>query len=58
MPGKYQIGNVADWGDSKAVLTEYNGQLNGGVMEGIVGPSYAPEYWGSWKTMRTGIARR
>lgn len=51
MPGKYQIGNIADWGYSKAVLTEYNGYLNGGVIEGIIGTSYAPEQWGGFTTM-------
>jgi hypothetical protein len=53
MPGKYQLGNVADWGDSKAVLTEYNGYAHGGVIEGIIGTNYAPEQWGGWKTMMT-----
>ena len=51
MPGKYQIGNIADWGDKKAVLTELNGALHGGIMEGIVGPSYSPEKWASWSEM-------
>lgn len=51
MPGKYQIGNVADWGDATAVLTELNGHLQGGVLEGMIGVNYAPEQWGSWNTM-------
>lgn len=43
MPGKLQIANVADWGDPKSVLTEYNQQWNGGVLEGIIGKSYSVE---------------
>ncbi len=51
MPGKYIIGNVADWGHRNAVLTELNQTLQGGVIEGILGSSYAPEKWGSWEEM-------
>ncbi len=51
MPGKYQIGNIADWGAKDAVLTEYQGMLHGGIMEGIIGTSYAPEKWASWSEM-------
>ena len=43
MPGKLQLANVADWGDPNAVLTEYNQQWNGGVLEGIIGKSYSVE---------------
>jgi hypothetical protein len=51
MPGKYMIGNIADWGHKDAVLTELNGTLDGGVMEGIMGASYSPERWASWAEM-------
>src|SRR4029078_7143251 len=51
MPGKYVIGNVADWGKKDAVLTELDGTLDGGVMEGILGTTYSPEKWGSWTEM-------
>lgn len=51
MPGKYQIGNIADWGDPAAVLTEYQGALDGGVIEALIGQPYSPEAWGSWSTM-------
>jgi hypothetical protein len=51
MPGKIQLGNIADWGDPKADLTEYKGHVQGGVMEGMIGQSYSPEKWGSWNTM-------
>jgi hypothetical protein len=51
MPGKLMIGNIADWGRSNAVLTEYDQMLNGGVIEGMLGPSYSPETWASWAEM-------
>jgi hypothetical protein len=51
MPGKTIIGNVADWGDKKSVLTEYNGMLDGGLMEGILGTRHSPEAWSSWQDM-------
>jgi hypothetical protein len=51
MPGKIIIGNIADWGHRDAVLTELNQTLQGGVMEGILGTTYAPEKWGSWSEM-------
>ena len=50
MPGKMQLANVADWGQSNAVLTEYKGVWNGGVMEHIIGRSYSPEVSG-WAPM-------
>jgi hypothetical protein len=51
MPGKYVIGNIADWGYKAAVLTELDQTLQGGIIEGIVGTSYAPEKWASWSEM-------
>lgn len=51
MPGKFQIGNIADWGASEASLSELSGAANGGVMEGIVGPSWAVETWAGWQQM-------
>lgn len=51
MPGKLMIGNIADWGQSSAVLTELDQQLNGGVIEGIIGASYSVESWASWTEM-------
>jgi hypothetical protein len=51
MPGKLQLGNVADWGNASAVLTELDQTLNGGVMEGILGASYSPETYASWSEM-------
>jgi hypothetical protein len=51
MPGKLQIGNIADWGNSSAVLTELDQTLNGGVIEGIIGQSYSVETWSTWAEM-------
>jgi hypothetical protein len=52
MGGKFQIGNVADWGESKSILSpEYLNLLNGGVLEGMIGESYSPEAWGGFNTM-------
>ena len=51
MPGKYQIGNLSDFGASANVITEYVGQLNGGVMEGLMGYSWSSETWGGWTEM-------
>jgi Hypothetical glycosyl hydrolase family 15 len=51
MPGKYILGNIADWGAKDAVLTEFDHSLNGGVIEGIVGTRYGVEKWGGWSEM-------
>jgi hypothetical protein len=51
MPGKFQIGNVAEWGASNANLQLYRGMLNGGVMEALIGRSWSVETWGGWQTM-------
>lgn len=52
MPGKMQLANVADWGDPKSTLSEYQGQWNGGVLEGIIGKSYSVENGsGGWTPM-------
>lgn len=60
MPGKYQIGNITDWWDPDASYPEYEQQLNGGIIEHIMGDSWSPEgrdwkgnvnTWGSWAEM-------
>ena len=51
MPGKKQIANVADWGDTSAVLTELNGKLDGGLMEGMLGKSWSTEASAGWAAM-------
>ena len=54
MPGKFQIGNIADWVQPNAVLTEYQGKLDGGSMEGMIGYTWSIETWGGWQTMMKG----
>jgi hypothetical protein len=51
MPGKLMIGNIADWGQSNAVLTELDQTLNGGLIEGIIGKHYSVETWSTWAEM-------
>jgi hypothetical protein len=51
MPGKLQTGNVADWALSGNTIGQYDQQLNGGVLEGMIGYSWAPENWGGWSEM-------
>jgi hypothetical protein len=48
MPGKYQLGNIGDWGAANSTITEYQGVANGGVMEGYIGKSWSVETWGGW----------
>ena len=48
MPGKYQMGNVGDWGTAANTLTEYQGMINGGIMEAYIGKSWSVETWGGW----------
>jgi hypothetical protein len=54
MPGKYQIGNLADWVQPNAPLTEYQGICDGGVMEAMIGQTWSIEAWGGWHTMMNG----
>jgi hypothetical protein len=48
MPDKLHIANIADWGKSEAVLTEYDQLLPGGIMEGIIGKTYSAETQKGW----------
>lgn len=50
-PGKQMIGNIADWGEPTATITEFTGLLDGGVMESIIGQPYSVENWGGWAAM-------
>jgi hypothetical protein len=54
MPGKFQFGNISDWVEPNAVLTHYQGMLDGGFMEGMIGYSWSIETWGGWHAMMTG----
>lgn len=48
MPGKYQLGNIGDWGAPESTITEYQGLAHGGVLEGYIGKSWSVETWGGW----------
>lgn len=50
MPGKTQIANIADWGMPEATLTEFQGILDGGLMEGMIGKTWSYETT-SWASM-------
>lgn len=51
MPGKYQLGNIGDWGNPSSTLTEYQGMVNGGVLEAFIGKSWSVETWAGWADM-------
>jgi hypothetical protein len=51
MPGKYQLGNIGDWGDPKGTITEYQGIANGGVLEAFIGKSFSVEGYAGWQSM-------
>lgn len=57
MPGKYQIGNIATWGQSAAVPSDYRDIADGGVLEGMIGLSWSIENWGGWQAMMTQYSR-
>jgi hypothetical protein len=50
MPGKMQLANVADWGQTNAVVTEYKDVFNGGVLEKMIGANWSVENQG-WSQM-------
>jgi hypothetical protein len=52
MSGKYQFGNVSTWGNPNATFPEFQGMLQGGVMEGMIGASWSYESTG-WQYMMT-----
>jgi hypothetical protein len=57
MPGKYQIGNVAEWGQSGPVPAGYVGMADGGLMEAMIGASWSIEGWGGWQEMMNQYTR-
>jgi hypothetical protein len=57
MPGKYEIGNIAQWGQSGAVPSGYQGMADGGVLETMLGQSWAIETWGGWQAMMAQYTR-
>jgi len=48
-PERLLIGNMSDWGEPSADLSLLSGQLNGGLIEGLIGYSWSPESWAGWK---------
>lgn len=57
MPGKYQLGNVAEWGQSAAVPGGYTNMADGGLMEAMIGASWSIEGWGGWQQMMSQYTR-
>jgi hypothetical protein len=55
--GKYHIANVADWVLPSAVITEYVGKYNGGLIEGMIGKSWSLETQQGWGAMMTGYRK-
>ncbi len=52
--GKMVMGNVADWPEARRAgrqIGEFEGQLNGGVLEAVVGKPYSVESWAGWAEM-------
>lgn len=57
MPGKYEIGNVAEWGQSGAVPSGYVNMADGGLMEAEIGASWSIEGWAGWQGMMSQYTR-
>ncbi|HET9106401.1 MAG TPA: putative glycoside hydrolase [Steroidobacteraceae bacterium] len=51
MPGKYQIGNITEWGRSGSIPGGYEQMADGGVLEGMIGASYSIEGYAGWQAM-------
>jgi hypothetical protein len=51
MPGKYQLGNVATWGQNGPIPAGYQGMVDGGLLEGLIGKSWSIESWAGWQAM-------
>lgn len=57
MPGKYQIGNVAEWGASGPIPSGYVNMVDGGLLEGMIGASWSIESYAGWQAMMTQYSR-
>jgi hypothetical protein len=57
MPGKLQLGNTTDWAEDGSVLTEYQGLINGGLLEGLIGVEWSAETTRGWAAMMAGYRR-
>jgi hypothetical protein len=52
LPGKFEIGNITEWGASGAAIpSAYVNMNNGGVMEAAIGKSWSVEGWAGWQVM-------
>ena len=49
--GKYEIGNIGDWADANVPIPEYQGMVDGGVLEAYIGANYSYEGWAGWQGM-------
>jgi Putative phage tail protein/Hypothetical glycosyl hydrolase family 15 len=64
--GAMVLGNIGDWQKATTALPEYEGELDGGILEGYIGNSWSPEGidangtyngWGSWNLLMTGYRK-
>jgi putative glycosyl hydrolase-like family 15 (GHL15) protein len=53
MPGKLQTGNIGSFGEDNASIGEFEGLINGGLCEGMIGKSWSVEQWKGWAVMMT-----
>lgn len=51
LSGKTQGGNAGDWMQLEAVLTGYEGMMDFGLLEAIIGEGWSLEYWYPWSTV-------
>lgn len=51
--GKYQLGNIGDWGDATTAIPEYQNMADGGVLEAYIGNSWSYETWAGWQATMT-----
>lgn len=57
IPGKYELGNIAEWGQDGPVPSGYVGMAEGGLLETILGESWSTETWAGWQAMMTQYSR-
>jgi Hypothetical glycosyl hydrolase family 15 len=53
LPGKYEIGNIATWGQGTSIPAGYMNMVDGGEIEGLIGKSWSVESWGGWQEMES-----
>jgi hypothetical protein len=57
LPGKLVLGNIGDFGKA-GTFPEYQGLLDGGWGEGMLGFTWSTEAWGSFREMMEGYRRQ